>query len=357
MSRLAESAIRKGLIMHHHNLGDGGEWRRIMALVVMALSMTAAARCPAADATTPAGGLTCLEPLFRFGDLGPEQRVRHTFVLTNTSDRAVQIGAVRAGCGCLTAELATNSVAPGGTVELSATMNLAGRKGAQRKTVYVESGAGVNAPLRLEFEGNVVPPIAVMPEGIHFGAQAAEGEIEQSVMVTAMGSALFQIKGVTSSSSRFAAEVETVEAGKRYRLKVKCGGPRTLGTCTASIRVATDHPAMPAIDVPVTVFVAGDIVAAPAVVMVIESATNTPRTYYVHVYSPGKKAFKIEKVTVPRADIEARVTDVTPDRHRVELSLPGQVRDLNGTSLRIDTDMASMKEVVVPFRVIARPGK
>ena len=345
--------------MSHYNLVDGfGLWRRMAALIVVVLGvMMGVAPCTADDKAVPAGGLTCVEPLYRFGNLGPEQTVRHTFILTNTSDRVVKIGAVRAGCGCMTTALATESVAPGGAVELAATMNLAGRKGAQRKTIYVESEGGVNTPLRVEFEGNVVPPIEVMPEGIHFGAQAAEGNLEQSVMVLGMGSTPFQIKGVTSSSPRFSAEVETVEAGKRYRLKVKCVEGRTPGTSTASIRVETDNPAMPGLDVPVTVFVAGDIVAAPATLMVIESATNIPRTYYVHVYSPGKKAFKIEKVTAPRADIETRVADISADRHRVELSIPAQVRDLNGASVRIETDMASMKEVLVPFRVIVQSPK
>ncbi len=345
--------------MSPNNVGDNGGVRRRMAVWMVATVgvMMGVTLCTAEDKAVPAGGLTCVEPLYRFGNLGPEQTVRHAFILTNTSDRVVQIASVRAGCGCLATDLASESVAPGCAVELVASMKLVGRKGAQRKTIYVEADGGVNTPLRLEFEGNVVPPIEVMPEGIHFGAQAAEGNLEQSVMVLGMGSTPFQIKGVKSSSPQFAAEVETVEAGKRYRLKVKCVGGRTPGTSTASIRVETDNPAMPGLDVPVTVFVTGDIVAAPAILMVIESATNVPRTYYVHVYSPGKKAFKIEKVTAPRADIETRVAEIAPDRHRLELSLPAQVRDLNGTSLRIETDMASMKEVLVPFRVIVRPPK
>ena len=321
-----------------------------------ALCAMAVVSCLADDAAA-GGGLTCVAPLCSFGNLGPEQTVRHTFVLTNASDRVVQIGAVRAGCGCLTTALATDSLTPGGTTELAAEMSLAGRKGYQRKTIYVESDAGPKAPLKLEFEGNVVPPIEVMPEGIHFGTQAADGDLDRDVMVMAMGNTTFQIKKVTSSSPRFKAEVETVEAGKRYRLKVKCTGSRSPGTCTASVRVETDHSAMPSLDVPVTVFVAGDIVAAPATLMVIEATTNAPRPYYVHVYSPGKKAFKIEKITAPRADIETRVATVAPDRHRVELIIPGQIRELNGMSLRIETDMASMKEVLVPFRVIIQLPK
>jgi hypothetical protein len=321
------------------------------------LCMAAAAPCVAGEAVVSGGGLICAAPLYPFGNLGPEQMVQHTFVLTNASDRVVQIGNVRLGCGCLTSTLATNCVLPGGTTELTAVMSLAGRKGYQRKPIYVESDGGPGVPLKLEFEGNVVPPIEVLPEGIHFGAQAVEGDLDRDVMVVAMGKSSFQIKKVKSSSPQFSAEVETVEAGKRYRLKVKCKGPRSFGTCTASVHVETDHPAMPGLDVPVTVFVTGDIVAAPATLILIEAATNTPRPYYVHVYSPGKKAFKIEKVTAPREDIETRVTAIAPDRYRVELSVPGKVEELNGKPLRIETDMASMKEVVVPLRVIIRQPK
>lgn len=337
--------------------GSLNQWRLVMVMGVAMLCTAVTAPCMAGEEAASVGGLTCVAPLYPFGNLGPEQKVKHSFVLTNTSDKVVRIGAVRVGCGCLTSTLATNSVLPGGTTELTAVMSLAGRKGYQRKPIYVESDAGPGAPLKVEFEGNVVPPIEVLPEGIHFGAQAVEGDLERDVMVVAMANSSFQVKKVTSSSPSFGADVETVEAGKRYRVKVKCKGPRSFGTSTASVHVETDHPAMPGLDVPVTVFVTGDIVAAPATLTLVEVATNAARPYYVHVYSPGKKAFKIEKVTAPQADMETRFTMITPDRYRVELSVPGKVGELNGKSLRIETDMASMKEVVVPLRVILRPSK
>jgi hypothetical protein len=337
------------------NMKQGSFDMRRMVVGMAMFCAVAIAHCMAADVI--GDGLTCVAPLRKFGNLGPEQMVTHAFVLTNASDRLVQIGAVRLGCGCLTSMLATNVVPAGGSTELAATMSLAGQKGYQRKTIYVESDAGNRAPLRLEFEGNVVPPIEVMPEGIHFGAQTADRELEREVMVVAMGSALFQVKKVSSSSPQFVADVETVEQGKRYRLKVKCKGGRSPGTTTASLRVETDHPAVPNLDVPVTVFVAGDIVTAPATLVVIESATNSPRAYHVIVYSPDKKPFKVEKVTAPRDDIETRVTTISPDRYRVELNIASQVWELNGKTLLIETDMASKKEVTIPLRVISKLPK
>lgn len=339
--------------MSHHFSGRIGVSVRGMALVCV---LAAAAVSRADEGTQPAGGLTCLEPVCHFGTLGPEQTVKHTFVLTNASDRAVVVSAVRAGCGCLTATLATNTVAAGGTVELASAMSLAGRKGGQRKTIYVESGAP-GGPLRLEFEGTVLPPIDVMPEGVHFGTLAETGEAEREVMIASTGTGTFQIRSVVSSSSQYSAEAQTVEAGKRYRLRIKSIGPRNRGTCTASIRVDTDHPAMPVLMVPVTVFVAGEVVAAPSSLMLIESAvTNVARTYYIHVYSPGKKAFKVDSVKAPGEGVESRVMPVAPDRYRIEVKFPAAVRAFNGTSLCIKTDMESAGEIQVPLRVVAQPA-
>ncbi len=310
-----------------------------------------------AQQAAPPSGLTCAEPFCRFGDLGPEKTVRHTFMLTNAGPREVRISAVRAGCGCLAVNLATNTVAPGGTLPIEGVMTLAGRKGPQRKAIYVETGGNTGAPLRLEFEGTVVPPLDVRPEGVHFGTLAETGDAERDVMIVSTGTNTFRIRNVTSSSPQFKPTLETAEAGNKFRLRIQSAGPRARGTTTASVRVETDHPAMPVLVIPVTVFVAGDVVAAPSSLMLIESATNTPRTYYVTVYSPARKAFKVAEVQAPRADVESRVAEVAADRHRVELRFPGSVRDLNGATLRIRTDMASVPEILVPLRVIAQPGK
>ncbi len=331
-------------------------WKGFLAAGWICL-LSVAAPCHASDSGkgTADSGLTCVEPVYRFGTLGPEKTVPHTFVLTNAGPQEVRISAVRAGCGCLTATLAANTVAPGRTVDLDAVMTLAGRKGPQRKLIYVEVNSNTLSPLRLEFEGTVVPPIEAQPEGVHFGTLAANGDVEREVTLSASGEGLFQIRSIACASTQFSATFETLEAGRRYVLRIRSVGPRNFGTTTASIRVETDHPAMPFLTVPVTVFVAGDVVAAPASLMLIESATNLSRTYYLSVYSPARKAFKILEVQAPREEVESRVEAVAADRYRVELRFPGRVRDLDGARIRIRTDVETQPEILVPLRVIARP--
>lgn len=339
---------------------DGGNIRRcfftgfragLFGLLVMAGS------CPAAEETVLPAGLSCAEPVFRFGKLGPDKTVPHTFVLTNASGQAVQISAVRAGCGCLATTLASNTVAPGGTVNLEVVMTLAGRKGPQRKLVFVEVNSNSAAPLRLEFEGTVVPPIVAQPEGIHFGTLAETGDVEREVVLSASEDNTFQIRNVTCPSSQFGAVFETREAGKQYVVRIRSAGPRNRGTTSASVRVETDHPAMPFLTLPVTVFVAGDIVAAPSSLMLIQGATNMPRTYFLHVYSPAGKGFKIHEVKTAVQGVQSRVADAAPGGFRVELRFPAVTPDLNGKQIRIRTDMESTPEIIVPIRVIARPAK
>lgn len=325
----------------------------LFSLLVMAGSCLAAGEGQA----VAAAGLTCAEPVFRFGKQGPDKTVPHTFVLTNASGQAVQVSAVRAGCGCLAARLATNTVAPGGTVNLEVVMTLAGRKGPQRKLVFVEFNSKSAAPLRLELEGTVVPPIVAQPEGVHFGTLAENGEVEREVMLSASEDNTFQIRNVTCPSSQFGAVFETREAGRKYAVRIRSAGPRSRGTTSASVRVETDHPAMPFLTIPVTVFVAGDIVAAPSSLMLIHGATNTPRTYFIHVYSPAGKPFRIHEVKTEVEGAESRVADLAPGSFRIELRFPAVTPNLNGKQIRIRTDMESTPEIIVPLRVIAKPAK
>ena len=306
----------------------------------------------------PAGALTCGLPSFDFGETYPDRVIAHTFVLKNSGTNVIRIQSVHTGCGCTTTALTTNVLAVGQDTDLVASLDLKGRRGLQQKSIYVESDDPKCPRLRLDLIGTVVVPVEVLPEGVHFGTLARDGNVEREVQLLARSNVTFQVKDVSSSSSQFTARVETQEKGKAYRIKIQSLGPRPLGTSQAAVQVETDCPVMPSVSIPVAVFVAGDIVSAPATLMLVQGATNVARTYYVGLYSPAGKAFKITKVEPPDEAMKCKAVSVAADRQRLEISVNGPLAGLDGKTLRIETDLATMSEVIVPLRVIqgAPPG-
>lgn len=306
---------------------------------------------------TNAASLACPESKFEFGQVYPGAVVKHRFVLTNQCDRPVRIQSVHTTCGCAQAVASSTNVAPGQIALLDVEMNFKGRRGHQSKAVYVETDDPVNRIIRVEFDGIVIVPIELQPEGIHFGTLATEGTAVREVLVTAVGTNEFRVKSVTASSTQVLASLETLEAGKRYRVKITSEGPRSLGSAMSTVRVETDNPLMTTLDIPVAAFVAGDIVPAPGTLLLIPSVTNEPRSSWVNLWSPSGKAFKITRVEMPGDGMTNTVRVLTPDRSRIEVKTWGALTELDGKTLRVHTDLASMKEVLIPLRVIAMPAK
>ncbi len=302
---------------------------------------------------TPVASVVCLQPTYDFGSVTPNAVVEHRFVLTNQGSRVVKITNVHVTCGCTRAVMTTNQMAAGGMEGLDVEINFKGRRGHLLKAIYVDTDDPENPSLRLEITGTVLVPIEVQPEGIHFGAVGADGMIEREVLLTATGTNVFQVRSVTVSSTQISAKWDTLEAGKRYRVTVSSEGPRGYGSTIASVRVETDHPQAERVDIPVAVFVAGDIVAAPGVLLLIPTEANSVRTSRLSLYSPSSKPFKVTKVECPGDGMTATASFVSADRSSVEVKTWGALMGKDGTSLRIETDLSTMKELRIPVRVLS----
>jgi hypothetical protein len=119
-----------------------------------------------------------------------------------------------------------------------------------------------------------------------------------------------------------------------------------------AVEVETDHPQMKMLSIPVAGFVAGEIVSSPAELMLYPSATNESKTVWVSLWSPAGKPFKVTKVELPEAGMTHTIVSVTPDRCRLEIKTRGSLAGLAGKSIRLETDLDSMKELSIPLKVM-----
>jgi rhodanese-related sulfurtransferase len=78
------------------------------------------------------------EPIYDFGSVLEGFAVTHAFTLRNTGSETLEIYRVAASCGCTTTQLATDRLAPGGSVELEVLVDTAGFGGhGISKSIYV----------------------------------------------------------------------------------------------------------------------------------------------------------------------------------------------------------------------------
>lgn len=309
-----------------------------------------------ADPAQPGAGLVCVPPVIDFGDARSGTSISSTFILRNDGTNAVTIINVRPTCGCTTVGLATNRLVPGAMTELTAVLSLVGRRGRQSKAIYVETDDPRQPRLRLELKGVAVADITVQPEAVHFGTLGREGMAQQDVILTARSNVTFTIKSANTGSSQFTTEVTPIETGTSYRVHVEAVGPRTPGTVTAIIQVVTDLSSTPSITIPVSVFVAADVIAVPAQLILVVAGTNEARTANLTVYSPSGKPFAVQSVEWPSPSVTGRVASAAAGRVQIEVRSSGGLADAEGKCIRIVTDLETAREVRVPLRVMRPPA-
>lgn len=334
-------------------------YNKTILMYSMALVVTAGVSCSGEGAAgqevsgTNRPAIICLNPLLDFGAVYEDAVVKHSYVLTNQGPRAVKLSGVRASCGCTSVTLAANELAPGQTTTIEAVINFKGRRGRQVKAIYAETDDPAAKFIRVEFTGVVVVPLESQPEGIHFGTVGAAERVEREVLITAVSNEPFKVLSARSTSDKISVSVETREAEKKYVVKVACDGPRKLGTFMGAVEVVTDHPRMPVLSIPVAGLVAGDIISSPATLLLIPSVTNEVKTAWFNLWSPAGKPFKITRVELPGEGMTNTVLAVRSDRTRLEIRTHGPLTGLDGKSIRVETDSVTVREVLIPLRVLS----
>lgn len=155
------------------------------------------------------------------------------FEFKNNGTKPVAVLAVQTNCDCLTASADQNSYAPGATGLIKARFTIGDRAGLYERTITLvtdESPSPLHLLVRLE-----VPDIAnVAPRSVVW--QLNDVAAEKILELTSTPGLEIAFTDAQATNETFTACLETVEAGKHYRLHLK---PRsTAQPASAAIRVS-----------------------------------------------------------------------------------------------------------------------
>lgn len=164
-----------------------------------------------------------------------------TFKYENKGDKPIHINAVRTSCGCTTAALAKNDVAPGEKGEIVATLKTGDRVGVQQKTVTVETDDPKVPQTVLTLKANLVQLLDLQPAFVSW--QANEDPKAKTITAKAGKGVTIKSLEVTSSAPEFTTKVEPGSAGE-FRILVT---PKdTKHQATANLSVKPDSSVTPA---------------------------------------------------------------------------------------------------------------
>ena len=162
--------------------------------------------------------------------LATEAEVEYQY--RNDTKQAVTILHVETNCECLGATPSRKKLAPGESGTLRARFTVGDRLGSYERHIMVLTTESAT-PIRLTARFEVPEPAEVSPRSIEW-ERDAEAQ-EKPVKIVLAPGLVFEPAEIGYSSAGFHARLETVVAGREYRLWIK--PDRTALTASAAVRV------------------------------------------------------------------------------------------------------------------------
>lgn len=175
-------------------------------LVTFTFTLTLAAAAPALEWQTTHQAVQA-SPL--------QSTAETTFGFANRSDRPVTILAVDSSCDCLDAEPSEKIIAPGATGHIRARFTVTDRSGVYQRTISVTTDESP-VPVALTAELNVPEIASLTPRSLEWPRR---GPAEtKTVEIRIADGVTLTLGEVRPTSDAFTARLETVQAGRHYRL-------------------------------------------------------------------------------------------------------------------------------------------
>ena len=203
---------------------------------------------------------------FDFGFIEEGKQAGHTFAYENKGNEELVISKAETSCTCTQAFLPKEQrIPPGGKGELVVGFDGAGRQGGQSETVYVYSNDPISPIVQLQ-AGGVVKPVRLLisTRGLHFGTVKKRDGAKREIVVMDPGDGSLAVNEVTCDSPSVKVSLTRNDKPDLVYLvtaEIKPGAP--VGELKAKIKVSTNYPREPIVEIPVAADVVGDIEAVP----------------------------------------------------------------------------------------------
>ena len=305
----------------------------------------------AARENVPTPNIVCDEPLFDFQRADNSQTVKHTFVIRNDGDATLDISDVKPDCGCTVAKISLDSIAPGKEASLDVELKLKGRYGMQNKRVRIFNNDPDTPYFVVTIKGTASSLVNVSPRTITARGTLTEPIGVQTVKVTSAISHPLTIMSVDTGNTHVEADFKAVNEGFSYDVFLSPKESMPGGQTQGNLRMYTSSEKYPEIMVPYMLILADtDFVLAPKTLMLKENPNELIIRQFV--LRPGLvKDFTVTEVIPPNDEIQVDIRPIS-DGTMIRLRNMRVTRDLDGTVIRILTDVDGVDPVEMPIHVL-----
>jgi hypothetical protein len=322
--------------------------RQRTALVALAgACLLAGSAC--ADAP-PQPRIACDQATFDFGERQDSETVEHEFRIRNDGTAPLVIKNVRASCGCTVATVSSRRLESGQTAVVKARLNLKGRRGAQRKSITIESNDPSSPRFPLWMTGTAIIEIGMDPGFVNFGQVVTDKPISRHTTLLSRDPSV-TIVSVSGGSPDFDAVVLNDTNGLARNVKITAKMPLSQGFHRATYVVTTTHPTTPTLNLSVSLLVPEPVYVIPR--SIVLRGTHPDGLSRAMIVRPGSdRTFDVLGVKVPDERITSEIIPIGRGNYRIVLSGLPVSKELNGSFVEIETSLPGFENVRVPIHVM-----
>lgn len=304
------------------------------------------------------------------GRVEPTAQVPARFGFTNRSSREVTILELRPSCGCLQPRLDKKTFAPNESGEFWLRVQTANESpGPKQYFCNVVYDDGETRETQVTFKVHLPDEqVTVRPTGLLFYAYNREGDAnEQMLVVTDFRAKTLDVTSVQCASPLIEVRLgETnvdAQGNSQIRVAVTLNSHVPAGRHQALVRIRTDDPKYPQLEVPIIVHginpadLSGRAVTFQPELLSFQSGTSASQVREIVVTSRNDQPVKITAVACDLPQLHARVleadaADIEAKRVRIEVSLTADMPAGRYRSLvTIQTDKNPENALQVPVLI------
>lgn len=290
-----------------------------------------------------------------FGAVPFGQTQVHHFKITNTTNHVVGITGARVSCGCVSTQLAANTLRPGESTYLTAYMDTKRFIGFKEVIVYVNF-ANPYEEVTLAVRANRNDNFSKSADALHLGHVRKGAPATGTMYVTMRNEPGFEIRSAASGTDFVKPTAKLVRRDGNevvYEVAAELKPGLDTGTWTTDLVFGTTSSQLPSVRIPLYVDVVAAITATPAAVQFPVVKVGDKKE--VSVVVKGDKPFKIVDVKGGDGLITAEADNSEAKQAHVLRILfrPNEAGQLSKT-LTVVTDSGSAEKVTIPVRARAK---
>jgi hypothetical protein len=251
-----------------------------------------------------------------FGELDIGQKGTCEFRFKNTGSGLLEIGSIKATCGCTVPTLAKKQYQPGEDGVIKIKYSGQSSPGAVTKSIYVNANDPENPKVKLMIKAKVVPHIEFSPSELCFSAWE-ENAAAPDITIKSKDGKAFAITGFTSTNNAISVEFDPSISTGEFVLKPKVDVQKLRKHPKGTIKIELSHPKQHSVDIPYETL--SRFQALPGRLLVSKIKPGDSQTKQILIKNTNGELFEIDSISSKKGYV--KVVSQQPSSEGIKLTV------------------------------------